>query len=223
MTAGDGVHDRVRRLGAVLLAGGRATRLGGAVKPLLDVGGRSLLARAADAAVSAGACRLTVAGPESPLEGVGIPTLWVREDPPFAGPAAAIVAALAATDGVDAPEWTLVLASDLPHAAEAAGLLVADLDLFPADTDGVCLADAAGRPQWLTAVYRTRALRDAASALPDRGRDAAVRALVDDLAVAVLRAPAHVTDDVDTWEDLQRARRRFAAGPHDPHAEEAPR
>ena len=209
------------RLGAILLAGGRATRLDGADKPLLDVGGRSLLARAADAAVTVGAVALTIVGPETALSGVEIPTRWVREEPPFGGPAAAIVAALAATSAADAPEWTLVLAGDLPHAEEAARLLVADLDLFPADTDGVCLADASGRPQWLTGVYRTRALREAASALHERGRDAAVRALLDDLAVAVLRAPAHVTDDVDTWEDLQRARRRFASAPST--AEEAPR
>ncbi|WP_236967499.1 molybdenum cofactor guanylyltransferase [Microbacterium aurantiacum] len=211
------------RLGAIVLAGGRATRLDGAEKPLLDVGGRSLLARAADAAVAVGAADLTVVGPESPLDAVGTPVRWVREDPPFGGPAAAIVAALAATAAAEAPEWTLVLAGDLPHADEAARLLVADLDLFPADTDGVCLADASGRPQWLTGVYRTRALREAASALPDRGRDAAVRALLDDLAVAVLRAPAHVTDDVDTWEDLHRARRRFASAPSPSTAEEAPR
>ncbi|ANG86447.1 molybdenum cofactor guanylyltransferase [Microbacterium aurantiacum] len=211
------------RLGAIVLAGGRATRLDGADKPLLDVGGRSLLARAADAAVAVGAADLTVVGPESPLDAVGTPVRWVREDPPLGGPAAAIVAALAATAAAEAPEWTLVLAGDLPHADEAARLLVADLDLFPADTDGVCLADASGRPQWLTGVYRTRALREAAPALPDRGRDAAVRALLDDLAVAVLRAPAHVTDDVDTWEDLHRARRRFASAPSPSTAEEAPR
>ena len=193
------------RLGAIVLAGGRATRLDGTDKPLLDVGGRSLLDRAADAAATVGAAALTIVGPESALSGVEIPTRWVREEPPFGGPAAAIVAALAATSA----------------AGEAARLLAADLDLFPADTDGVCLADASGRPQWLTGVYRTRALREAASALPERGRDAAVRALLDDLAVAVLRAPAHVTDDVDTWEDLQRARRRFASAPST--AEEAPR
>ncbi|MEV8272054.1 NTP transferase domain-containing protein [Microbacterium sp. NPDC077184] len=211
------------RLGAILLAGGRATRLDGADKPLLDVGGRSLLTRAVDAAATVGAAALTIVGPESVLSGVEIPTRWVREDPPFGGPAAAIVAALAATPAEDAPEWTLVLAGDLPHAEEAARLLVADLDLFPADTDGVCLADASGRPQWLTGAYRTRALREAASALPEQGRDAAVRALLDDLAVAVLRAPAHVTDDVDTWEDLHRARRRFASAPSPSTPEESPR
>ena len=37
------------RVGAILLAGGRASRMGGVVKPLLEVGGRSLLRRAIDA------------------------------------------------------------------------------------------------------------------------------------------------------------------------------
>jgi len=42
------------RLGAVVLAAGASSRMG-AVKPLLEVGGRTLLARAADAALEAGA------------------------------------------------------------------------------------------------------------------------------------------------------------------------
>jgi GTP:adenosylcobinamide-phosphate guanylyltransferase len=35
--------------GAILLAGGRASRMGGVAKPLLEVGGRSLLRSAVDA------------------------------------------------------------------------------------------------------------------------------------------------------------------------------
>ena len=82
--------------------------------------------------------------------------------------------------------------------------------LLPADADGMCLADASSRPQWLIGVYRTRALRAAASALPDAGRDAPVRALLDDLAIVVVAAPGDLTRDVDTWEDLEEARMRAA-------------
>lgn len=194
-------------LGAILLAGGRATRVDGAAKPLLEVGGTTLLAAAVSAATDAGARPITVV---APVLDPALPVEWVREDPPFGGPAAAVVAALDAWPRGADPEWTLVLACDLPAAGPAVRRLVADLMLLPADTDGVCLGDAASRPQWLTGLYRTRALRDAASALPDRGRDAPVRALLADLAIAVVAAPDDLTRDVDTWEDLEEARARAA-------------
>lgn len=245
---------------AILLAGGRASRLGGRDKPRLVVGGRTLLEHAL-AAVS-GCAPVTVVGDPVGVGGVvtdvgggaaagvdgGVAdvggvvagvggVLWVREDPPFGGPAAAVVAALgladagaggadaggvagAVADGADAggvagavevaaPEWTVLLACDLPRAEAAVARLLRDLPLLPADTDGVCLADPSSRPQWLTGVYRTAALRRAAAALPDAGAGASMRDLLDDLAIAVVSAPADETADIDTWEDLQEARARY--------------
>jgi len=189
-------------LGAILLAGGRATRVDGAAKPLFDLGGRSLLARAVDAATAAGADPILVAGP---LLDETLPVRWLREDPPFTGPAAAVVAALAGLPE-DTPGWLLLLAADLARPDLAVARLTADLPLLPDDTEGLCLADASSRPQWLTGVYRTAALRRAAASVPDAGRNAPVRALLDDLAIAVVAAPAAATTDVDTWEDLERAR-----------------
>ncbi|KRA24230.1 hypothetical protein ASD65_07200 [Microbacterium sp. Root61] len=200
--------------GAILLAGGRATRVDGAAKPLFEVGGTTLLAAAVAAARSVPCAPITVVGPREDAAVEDADALeWLREDPPFGGPAAAIVAALHAWDGREGPlpEWTLVLACDLPRAVDAVAQLMRDLPLLPADTDGVCLADAASRPQWLTAAYRTASLRRAARTIPDGARDASVRALLDDLAITVLRAPDALTADVDTWEDLEDARRRFAA------------
>lgn len=196
-------------LGAILLAGGRATRVDGAAKPLFEVGGRTLLAAAVAAVTDAGAHPVVVAGP---VLDPALDVQWVREEPPFTGPAAAVVAGLDALS--DDPEWTLLIACDLPAVDEAVRILVRDLPLLPAETEGVCLGDAASRPQWLIGAYRTRALRAAASALPDRGRDASMRALLDDLAIAVVRAPAGLTRDVDTWQDLEEARARAArSGP----------
>lgn len=192
-------------LGAILLAGGRATRVGGAAKPLFEVGGRTLLAAAVTAAADAGARPITVA---APVLDETLDVAWVREEPPFTGPAAAVVAALDSWSAADDPAWTLLLACDLPSVGAAVRRLLDDIVLLPSDTDGVCLADSSHRPQWLTGLYRTRALRDAASALPDRGRDAPVRALVAGLAIAVVAAADDVARDVDTWEDLERARSR---------------
>jgi molybdopterin-guanine dinucleotide biosynthesis protein A len=195
-------------LGAILLAGGRASRVGGAAKPLFEVGGRTLLAAAVEAVTDAGARPITVA---ADVLDPGLDVQWVREDPPFGGPVAGTIAALDAWERAGlTPEWTFLLACDLPHAAQAVTRLAADLALLPRDADGLCLGDASSRPQWLIGLYRVAALRRAAAALPERGRDAAVRALVDDLAVAVVSVTGDLTDDIDTWEDLERARMRAA-------------
>ena len=197
-------------LGAILLAGGRASRVDGAAKPLFEVGGRTLLGAAVAAAKDAAAQPITVV---APLLDPTLEVAWVREDPPFGGPAAAVVAALASWPGsaqAPDPAWTLVLACDLPSVDAAVRRLVADIVLLPADADGLCLGDASSRPQWLTGVYRTHALRAAASALPDAGRNAPVRALTSDLAMTVVASPDHLTRDVDTWEDLEEARARAA-------------
>ncbi|KHK98932.1 hypothetical protein LK09_08810 [Microbacterium mangrovi] len=185
---------------AVILAGGRGSRLGGADKARVRIGGATLLSRAVSAARDAGCTSVTVAGPD-PADPAVAGVAWVREDPPFTGPAAALVAVL----GTAAAEtdWTLVLACDLVRPDLAVQQLLRDLPLLPADTDGLCLADASGRPQWLTGIYRTRPLREAASAIPDAGRDAAVRALMDDLAIAAVRAAPEAIADIDTWDDLR--------------------
>ncbi|PZU40242.1 MAG: molybdenum cofactor guanylyltransferase [Microbacterium sp.] len=191
----------MRRLDAIVLAGGRASRLGGAIKPLLEIEGRSLLTRAIDAAVDAGARRIVVAS--TPL-GDDPRVTWVREDPPFGGPVAGIVAALPAIDA----EWVLVLAADLPRAAAAVQALRAGWPDAAAEaaTEGVCLVDAEHRAQRLTAVYRTASLRRVAAALPAAGRGSAVRALTDGLALSLVDDVAGASRDVDTWQDLEQAR-----------------
>ncbi|GAA1963161.1 molybdenum cofactor guanylyltransferase [Microbacterium deminutum] len=201
-------QEAASELGAILLAGGRASRVGGAPKPLFEVGGRTLLAAAVDAVRDGGARPITVAAPLlDPALDVG----WVQENPPFGGPVAGAVAVLDEWDRAGwMPAWTFLLACDLPRVADAVAQLARDLPLLPRDADGICLGDPSSRPQWLTGVYRVAALRRAAAALPDLGRDAPVRALVSDLAIAVVAASGDLTDDIDTWEDLEHARTRAA-------------
>lgn len=196
--------------GAVLLAGGRATRVDGAAKPLFDIGGRTLLHRAVEAVSDAGASPITIVGPDelrASLTGLSsvASVECAREEPPFSGPAAGVVAALATWQSD--PAWTFVFACDLARPDLAVAQLVADLPLLPRGSDGVCLADASSRPQWLTGVYRTARLRAGAAALPDAGRDASMRALLDDLAITAIVAP-EASVDIDTWEDLSRAKER---------------
>lgn len=182
-------------LGAILLAGGRGSRMGGVSKPLLEVGGMTLLDAALSAARDVGADPIIVVGPPDDAH-AGL--TWVREDPPFGGPAAAILAALPL---ITTPR-TLVLACDLPRVGEAVRLLVAVAD----DADGACLEDATGHRQWLTGMYRTDALREAAETIPDAGRNASVRALLGGLAVTAVAASDAVAFDIDTWDDLSTAR-----------------
>lgn len=179
---------------AIVLAGGRGSRVGGAVKPLFEVNGTSLLRAAVGAVRARGARRVVVA---APVLDDDLDVTWVSEDPPFGGPVAGIAAAL---DRVDADE-VFVVASDLPTVGSA---LVALPDRLAVGVDGVCLDD--GRRQWLMGRYRSAALRTAASALPAGGRDASMRALLGGLIVdAVVVAPA-LTRDIDTWDDLRASR-----------------
>lgn len=90
---------------AIVLAGGAARRLGGADKPALHVGGRALLDRVLDACTDASTT--VVVGGRRPT---ARPVRWTLEDPPGAGPVAALDAGLRATSA----ELVLVLSADLP-------------------------------------------------------------------------------------------------------------
>lgn len=185
-------------LAAILLAGGRGSRMGGVHKPLLEVGGVSLLDAAITAAREVGCDPIIAVGPAQGGPQSASVT-WVREDPPFGGPVLAILTALPL---IAAPR-VLVLACDLPRVGEAVRLLCAQ----DFSRDGVCLTDESGRRQWLTGLYRADALRAAAATIPDGGRDAAVRALVGELAITAVAASDALAADIDTWDDLSEARR----------------
>lgn len=190
---------------AIILAGGRASRLGGAAKPLLDVAGRTLL----DHAVAAvDRCDpVIVVGPPAPTRGH---VVWTRESPEFGGPVAGIAAGLALVDTAD----VLLLAADLPNAVDAVALLHRHprLSGLSGGEDGVCLIDASERMQWLVGRYRADALRAALATLPDGGRDASLRSLLAGLRIRAVPA-GELATDVDTWDDLERAR---AASPTSP-------
>ncbi|MEV6037259.1 NTP transferase domain-containing protein [Nonomuraea sp. NPDC052116] len=123
---------------AVILAGGEARRLGGADKPGLTVGGRSLVEHVVTAVADA---RTTiVVGPERPIPGV----VFVREDPPRSGPVPALAAGL---NGVTAP-WVVLLAGDLPFitAPHVTSLLNAATTQPPSTTADPVPVTAATQP-----------------------------------------------------------------------------
>ncbi|WP_127792725.1 NTP transferase domain-containing protein [Agromyces sp. LHK192] len=195
-------------LDAIVLAGGRAERLGGVDKGRLHVGGTALVDRVVAAAASAGAARIVVAGPR-PASGAaadGADLRHVVDDPPFGGPLAGLAAAL---DETDAP-LVLVLACDLPFAEASVAELAARISAAR-EADGAVLVDDDGRAQWLFAAYRRDALAAGVARLGDV-RDLPVRALVGALDLVEVPATGDSALDVDRWGDLARASTIAAGG-----------
>jgi molybdopterin-guanine dinucleotide biosynthesis protein A len=180
---------------AVVLAGGRAARLGGQPKPQLEVGGRSMLA--AVLAAVAGADPRVVVGPPQPVP-AGV--VVVREEPPRGGPVAALRAGLAQVP----TDVVAVVAGDLPFLT--AGVIRSLRERLTGD--GVLVVDDTGQDQLLLGVWRTAALR---AALPEQAAHTSLRKVLSPLAVRRLRPrlqpgrPAPWTD-CDTPADLARAR-----------------
>lgn len=200
-----GLADPGATLGALVLAGGRSRRFGGTDKTRLRLDGVPLVERAVSAVRDVGIASCVVVGPPVPVLEVPV----VQEQPAHGGPVAAVAAGLTAlragaTTGTAATidGDVLVIACDL-HRPELAVALLAAVVLGP--EDGVHLLDPAGHPQWLAARYRLTALDAALARLGDpTGR--AMHALASGLSLRSLPAPAAATADLDTWEDLRRAR-----------------
>ncbi len=168
-------------------------------KAQVTVAGRRLLDRLLVALPPA--VPTVVVGPAP--EDLPRPVAVTREDPPGGGPVAGLAAGLAL---VTTPT-TVVAAVDLPHAGPVLPVLAATLRASGADA---VVPDVAGVRQPLSAAYRTAALRRALAALGDpRGR--AVRDVLAELVVQTVAGDAVVLADVDTPDDLARARTIMAA------------
>jgi molybdenum cofactor guanylyltransferase len=184
---------------AVVLAGGKAARLGGQPKPQLEVGGLTMLAAVLDAV--ADAARRVVVGPPQP---VPPDVVLVRERPPGGGPVAALRAGLPAVT----TDVVALLAGDLPFLTAG---LIAELRTRLTG-DGVLVLDETGRDQLLLGVWRTAALR---AAVADATGPTSLRKVFEPLAVRRLR-PAVVPGTPPPWTDCdtpaELARARQLAG-----------
>ena len=210
----------------VVLAGGRASRLGGTDKPGLVVGARTLLASVVAAADSAGAQRIVVVGPARPE--LADRVAFVREDPPESGPVPALRRGLAQ---VCAPT-VAVLAADLPFLrARHLRILLGALPVEPArptrlaspagpggPLSGVIMVDDGGRRQWLAGCWRTAVLRTAMQAYSGNSLHRLLGPLDPALLTPAQLDPAQRRYDLargepppwldcDTADDLTRARR----------------
>ncbi|KAA9394191.1 molybdopterin-guanine dinucleotide biosynthesis protein A [Kocuria coralli] len=187
---------------AIVLAGGRSSRLGGTPKALFraGAGAPTLVEAAVNDLLSLGvdAGEVVVVGPPSLPR---MPVRVTREQPPFSGPAAGIAAGLAslADAGASAP-WTLLLACDMPGAREAVSALLAAASGAEPGTRGIVVNDD-GRLQPLAGIYRTPELETAVEG--QATVDRSVRSLVGALWDRQLELSG-ATDDVDTWDDVER-------------------
>ncbi len=199
---------------AVILAGGRSTRLGGTPKASLRIGGATLLEITCGAV--AGADRIVVVGPEPEAglrrpEGPGLfppdfpKVRFVREDPPFAGPAAALATALTLPAGIPAPaaaRWVMVLACDMPLSPM---LVPALLEAAAANQTVSVMARDGGRDQPLAGLYLRGELEAAVAAAHAAGGTAnlSMKALLARVSVRPVPVPPGTTLDVDTWADAR--------------------
>jgi len=182
-------------LTACILAGGRARRMGGAIKPLLVVDGVTIFDRlVALLAPRAAEVVVAVAGP-GPLTERGVRA--VIDPVADAGPLAGLAAGFAASDR----PWLLAVAGDMPSVSPA----VLDLVLAGGgpDVDAV-VPRIAGYPEPLLAAYG----RGAAAAIAERLRDGRLRtqALLDDLRVAWIEEAAvrAVDPELASFRNLNR-------------------
>ncbi|MGV1037791.1 MAG: molybdenum cofactor guanylyltransferase [Candidatus Nanopelagicales bacterium] len=198
----------MNHLGAIVVAGGRASRMGGLDKLSLPVAGTPLLDRAlasvehADAVVVVGPVRVTTS-----------PVRWTRETPPGSGPVAAIAAGLRELEGESGDDGDsqsgdqaqhdaiLVLAGDMPLVHTSFARLVEALRAGPWDVAvGV---DEQGFDQPLLAAWRTEALVAALERVP-KLTGARVRDLLTD--VRINRVEVGIAAlDCDAEADFNRA------------------
>lgn len=212
---------------AIIVAGGRGSRLGGMEKPLLVRGGATLLEHTLQAVsaahrivvVGSSALEPVISGSAGQVDAAHI-IMLTREYPAFGGPAAAVaegIRALQAGEGAGLPAGpprsplTLVLAADLinpgavvdrvlGHVGSAAGTTAEARAWVP--------VDAAGHLQPLSSVFETPALDAAVADAEAAGHGLANSSMMQLLAkVHLVRLPLDDVDfaDVDTWADAERA------------------
>lgn len=199
------------RFDAIVVSGGRASRLGGIDKTALLFDGRTLLSRSLDAVEQAG--RISVVGPIAPAR-AGVSR--TRETPLLGGPGAAVVAGLEdlRADNPAPAEFVVIVASDVPRVVAAVTALLDSfsplsraptIDQVPrvSGSDGRVAIDSSGRRQPLLAVYRVGALWAAASEFP-RVDGLSLRALLAHLDLEEFPLADTLLADVDEPDDAAR-------------------
>lgn len=174
---------------AIVLSGGKGSRLGGRDKASLVVEGTSLLEHALSA--TAQATETVVVGDETTTSRA---VMWAREEPAGGGPAAGLYAGLDALE--ESPALVSVIAVDMPRVtAETLTRLIRSL----VSEDGAVLVDAGGQIQPLCAVYKVAALQRVRPEVP---HNRSMKSLLDSMTINRVDALSDESRDIDTPDDL---------------------
>jgi molybdopterin-guanine dinucleotide biosynthesis protein A len=180
---------------AIILAGGRASRLDGVDKAGIEVGGRTLLEWALDGVIDAR--EVVVVGDPVPTER---PVTFVREDPRYGGPVAGLLTGLDSL--VSVPRLVGVIAVDMPHVHHGTWrrLLAGAAD---PETDGARLVGPDGRWQ-LAMVLDSARLGEVRPGYQEQ-HDYPLRRLLEPLRLGDVASVGREHEDIDTWSDLSQA------------------
>jgi molybdopterin-guanine dinucleotide biosynthesis protein A len=192
---------------ALIFAGGRATRLGGVNKALLEVGGSTIIARILGALGPLVDERVLLAN-DAALEPQVQDVRLVYDPRPHAG----VLPALAAGLEVAMGELCLAVACDMPFVSER--LFARMLDLQRQDEADVVIPRSAGYLEPMHAVYRTKAVARAIQAALARGDQRMISYFSDVRVREVAEAEWRDVEpagqaffNVNTPDDLAEARR----------------
>lgn len=178
---------------AIILAGGRSSRLG-QPKELLKADGRTLLQRTVDACHDCDP--VVVVGPDH--HDLPNSVIQVREEPAYGGPVAAIAAGVR---HIGAAEDVIVLACDMPRVGDVARRL---LNARTSTDDGVhasaLMVRDRDRLQPLATLWNAGILEHEI----DRAHvvDRSMRSLMEFVDVTVVDVPDGLTHDIDEPSDL---------------------
>lgn len=179
---------------AVILAGGRAARLGGADKASVEIDGRTLLAHALDAVLDA--VEVVVVGEPVATER---PVTFTVESPRYGGPVAALLT------GRDAlrqrTPYLAVLAVDMPRLDARTLRRLLEAAAGPEGRDGAALVGPDGRRQ--LALVLDVARLDAVRPGHEEQHGLPLHVLLSGLDLTEVPAVGREHRDVDTWADLR--------------------
>ncbi|HEY4535636.1 MAG TPA: molybdenum cofactor guanylyltransferase [Enteractinococcus sp.] len=187
---------------AVVLTGGRSSRMGGRHKPGILIDGRSVIDRTVTELWGAAPkAQVIIAGSDEGLSrSIRQHVRVVREEPPFSGPLAGVAAAVEAipsSDGI-----VLVLGGDLPFLSSETMTSLIQTVIDGAQV--VSCVDATGHLQYLCAAWHVEMLRAQLLQIADPA-GVPLRALFSGLTPQLIACDPDELRDIDTPFDLARA------------------
>ena len=169
--------ERADSMAGLVLAGGRASRMGGREKTLLELHGKPMLQHVVERLrPQLGPIAISANGDPARFAALGLPVLPDDEQFHLAGPLAGILAGLRWARGLGSAEWLLTAAGDTPYPPpDLAARLSAALSARP---DGIAVAASGGRRHPVFALWPIGIADDLEGFLAD-GSNASVAAFID--------------------------------------------